>query len=45
MLGSRATKEDLARLREQMGLNEPLPVQYVHWISHVLAATSAARSG
>ena len=36
MLGSQATKEDLARLREQMGLNEPLPVQYVHWISHVL---------
>ncbi|HEU5196607.1 MAG TPA: ABC transporter permease [Methylomirabilota bacterium] len=36
MLGSQATKEDLARLREQMGLNEPLPVQYVHWLGHVL---------
>jgi len=36
MLGSQATKEDLTRLREQMGLNEPLPVQYVHWMSHVL---------
>src|SRR5205814_9814211 len=36
MLGSQATKEDLTRLREQMGLNEPLPVQYVHWIGHVL---------
>jgi len=36
MLGSQATKEDLTRLREQMGLNAPLPVQYVHWISQVL---------
>jgi len=36
MLGSQATKEDLARLRESLGLNEPLPVQYVHWISHVV---------
>ena len=36
MLGSQATKEDLTRLREQMGLNESLPVQYVHWLGHVL---------
>jgi peptide/nickel transport system permease protein len=35
MLGSQATKEDLVRLREQMGLNEPLPVQYVRWLGHV----------
>src|SRR5262250_922654 len=35
MLGSQATKEDLARLRADLGLNEPLHVQYVHWISHV----------
>ena len=36
MLGSQATKEDLARLRAQMGLDEPLHVQYVHWLVHVL---------
>jgi peptide/nickel transport system permease protein len=36
MLGSQATQEDLARLREQMGLSEPLAVQYVHWLGHVL---------
>jgi peptide/nickel transport system permease protein len=36
MLGSQATKEDLARLREALGLNEPLPVQYAHWVGHVL---------
>jgi peptide/nickel transport system permease protein len=36
MLGSQATKEDLARLRDSLGLNEPLPVQYVHWLGHVV---------
>jgi peptide/nickel transport system permease protein len=36
MLGSQATKEDLARLRDSLGLNEPLPVQYVHWMAHVI---------
>jgi peptide/nickel transport system permease protein len=36
MLGSQATKEDLAQLRESLGLNEPLPVQYVHWLGHVV---------
>jgi len=45
MLGSQATKEDLARLRAQMGLDEPLHVQYVHWLGHVVRATSAARCG
>jgi peptide/nickel transport system permease protein len=35
MLGSQATQEDLARLRAQLGLNEPLPVQYVRWLGHV----------
>ena len=28
MLGSQATQEDLARLRRELGLTEPLPVQY-----------------
>ena len=36
MLGSAATKEDLARLRADLGLEEPLPVQYARWISHVV---------
>ena len=36
MLGSQATKEDLARLRADLGLTEPLPVQYLRWLGHVL---------
>ncbi|HUG35621.1 MAG TPA: ABC transporter permease [Candidatus Limnocylindrales bacterium] len=36
MLGSQATQEDLSRLRAELGLTEPLHVQYVRWISHVL---------
>ena len=32
MLGSQATKEDLARLRVDLGLNEPLHAQYLHVI-------------
>ena len=36
MLGSLATKEDLASLRTALGLDQPLHVQYVLWISHVV---------
>jgi peptide/nickel transport system permease protein len=36
ILGDRATPDDIARLREQLGLNDPLPVQFVHWFSNVL---------
>ena len=36
MLGSQVTQEDLARLRADLGLNEPLPVQYIRWIAHVI---------
>jgi peptide/nickel transport system permease protein len=36
MLGSAATKEDHARLRADLGLNEPLPLQYARWIGHVV---------
>ena len=32
MLGSRATEESVALLREQLGLNEPLPTQYVQFV-------------
>ena len=35
MLGSAATKEDLARLRLEMGLTEPLHVQYYKWVSRM----------
>lgn len=36
MLGDAATDEQLASLREQMGLNDPLPVQYVRYMGDVL---------
>ena len=36
MLGSAATQEDLARLRSELGLTEPLPVQYARWLGLVL---------
>jgi peptide/nickel transport system permease protein len=36
MLGSQATQEDLARLRAELGLTAPLPVQYLRWLGHVL---------
>jgi peptide/nickel transport system permease protein len=36
ILGDRATPEDIARLRDQLGLNDPLPVQFVRWFSDVL---------
>jgi peptide/nickel transport system permease protein len=35
MLGAPATQEDHTRLRAELGLTEPLYVQYVHWIGHV----------
>jgi peptide/nickel transport system permease protein len=36
MLGANANKEDLDRLRTQLGLDQPLHVQYLHWIGHVV---------
>jgi peptide/nickel transport system permease protein len=35
MLGSQATLEDRARLRAELGLDEPLHVQYGRWLGHV----------
>jgi peptide/nickel transport system permease protein len=35
MLGSQASQQDLARLRSELGLDEPLHVQYVRWLAHV----------
>ncbi|HET7627038.1 MAG TPA: nickel ABC transporter permease [Bacillales bacterium] len=36
MLGQEATPEALAALREQMGLNDPIYIQYLHWATGVL---------
>jgi len=36
MLGADASEEAVENLREQMGLNRPLPVQYVEWLGNVL---------
>ena len=36
MLGANANKEDLDRLRTQLGLDQPLHVQYLHWIGQVV---------
>jgi peptide/nickel transport system permease protein len=33
VLGQGATKENLAALREQMGLNQPAVFRYLHWLS------------
>lgn len=30
------TQEAMQRIAEQMGLNRPLPVQYIDWLSHLL---------
>ena len=34
--GTRATKEKLAAAAEELGLNDPLPVQYIHYIGDML---------
>jgi peptide/nickel transport system permease protein len=36
MLGSQATQDDRDRLRRDLGLDQPLPVQYVHWLGQVV---------
>jgi peptide/nickel transport system permease protein len=36
ILGDNAKPEDIARLRDQLGLNDPLPVQFVRWFGNVL---------
>jgi peptide/nickel transport system permease protein len=46
MLGPTGTPEARAALTERLGLNEPLPVQYLSWLWHVLRGdlgTSLAR--
>ena len=36
MLGRDATEEQKEALRERLGLNEPVPVQFVNWFGGVL---------
>lgn len=36
LLGEEATDEEIQNLREEMGLNEPLLMQYMQWITHAL---------
>jgi peptide/nickel transport system permease protein len=35
-LGDNATPQDVAKLRTEMGLDEPLPIRYVQWIGGLL---------
>jgi ABC-type dipeptide/oligopeptide/nickel transport system permease component len=36
LLGPRATEDQLARLRSNYGLDQPIYIQYVNWLSHVV---------
>lgn len=44
LLSDSATAEDIARLREQLGLNQPLPVQYATFFSRVLLGADFGQS-
>ena len=43
MLGAQATREDVERLRRDLGLDQPLGVQYAHGWATSCAAISAGR--
>jgi peptide/nickel transport system permease protein len=36
LLGPRATDQDIARLRANYGLDQPIPIQYASWLGHVV---------
>ncbi|RWH92391.1 ABC transporter permease [Mesorhizobium sp.] len=36
LAGDRATSEEIAAIREQLGLNDPLPIQFVQWAFSIL---------
>jgi peptide/nickel transport system permease protein len=36
LLGEKATAENYQALRHELGLDDPYPVQYVRWVSHVV---------
>lgn len=35
MLGDQATEQDIENLREALGLNDSLPIQYLNWVKNV----------
>src|SRR5690625_5264839 len=35
ILGQESTPEQRAQLREELGLDQPLPVQYVRWLARI----------
>ncbi len=35
-LGTDATPEQVEQLREEMGLNDPIPVRYIHWLGNAV---------
>jgi peptide/nickel transport system permease protein len=39
ILGREAGEAALQNLRQQLGLNDPIPVQYVHWLRNFLTGT------
>jgi peptide/nickel transport system permease protein len=47
MLGSQATPELVEQLREELGYNDPLPVQFVHYLTNLLKGDwgTSIRSG
>lgn len=36
LAGDNASAEQIARLRQSLGLDDPLPMQFVHWLGNVL---------
>ncbi len=36
MLGDRATLQDVVELRDRLGLDDPIPIQYLRWLSRVV---------
>ena len=36
ILGPQATAEDIAKLEEEMGLHDPMPVQYINYMKRIL---------
>lgn len=36
MLGEEASPEQVNELREELGLNDPIPVQYLNWLGGVV---------
>ena len=42
--GDAATSEDIEKLREELGLTRPLPVQFGIYLENSFGATSASRS-